>query len=159
MATGVACQQGTLTLPDTWFRPPFWDLLMLQLLRPNSSNLPCLYSTFHLEYPLVLSRFCYLCKHTEQYFLHFFVPFTNHIIIIPFCYLKTDEYHLQSNTIRNNNNLQRDTYVVLCFVGATKIKSKVWSDLWKYGLITKIFKRGDFRLQQLERCNFTTSDM
>ena len=57
-ATGVACQQGTLTLPDTWFRPPFWDLLMLQLLRPNSSNLPCLYLTFHLEYPLVLSRFC-----------------------------------------------------------------------------------------------------
>ena len=58
-ATGVASQQGTLTLPDTWFRPPFWDLLMLQLLRPNSSNLPCLYSTFHIEYPLVLSRFCY----------------------------------------------------------------------------------------------------
>ena len=57
-ATGVACQQGTLTLPDTWFRPPFWDLLMLQLLRPNSSNLPCLYLTLHLEYPLVLSRFC-----------------------------------------------------------------------------------------------------
>ena len=43
---------------------PFWDLLMLQLLRPNSSNLPCLYSTFHLEYPLVLSRFCFksMCK-------------------------------------------------------------------------------------------------
>ena len=59
-ATGVASQQGTLTLPDTWFRPPFWDLLMLQLLRPNSSNLPCLCSTFHLEYPLVLSRFYYL---------------------------------------------------------------------------------------------------
>ena len=57
-ATGVASQQGTLTLPDTWFRPPFWDLLMLQLLRPNSSNSPCLYSTFQLEYPLVLSRFC-----------------------------------------------------------------------------------------------------
>ena len=53
----MASKQGTLTLPDTWFRPPFWDLLMLQLLRPNSSNLPCLYSTFHLEYPLVLSRF------------------------------------------------------------------------------------------------------
>ena len=59
-ATGVACQQGTLTLPDTWFRPPFWDLLMLQLLRPNSSNLPCLYSTFHVGYPLVLSRFCFV---------------------------------------------------------------------------------------------------
>ena len=58
-ATGVSCQQGTLTLPDTWFRPSFWNLLMLQLLRPNSSNLPCLYSTFHLEYPLVISRFCF----------------------------------------------------------------------------------------------------
>ena len=58
-ATGVACQQGTLTLPDTWFRPPFWDLLMLQLLRPNSWNLSCLYSTFHLEYPLVFSRFAF----------------------------------------------------------------------------------------------------
>ena len=32
-ATGVACQQGMLTLPDTWFRPPLWDLLVLQLLR------------------------------------------------------------------------------------------------------------------------------
>ena len=62
-ATGVASQQGTLTLPDTWFRPLFWDLLMLQLLRPNSSNLPCLYSTFHLEYPLVLSRFCLEVKY------------------------------------------------------------------------------------------------
>ena len=59
-ATGVVSQQGTLTLPDTWFRPPFWDLLMLQLLRPNSSNLSCLYSTFHIEYPLVLSRFCFI---------------------------------------------------------------------------------------------------
>ena len=59
-ATGVASQQGTLTLPDTWFRPPFWDLLMLLLLRPNSSNLSCLSSTFHLEYHLVLSRFCLL---------------------------------------------------------------------------------------------------
>ena len=57
-ATCVACQQGTLTLPDTWFRPPLWDLLVLQLLRPDSSNLPCLLSTFHLEYPLVVSRFC-----------------------------------------------------------------------------------------------------
>ena len=45
---------------------PYWDLLMLQLLRPNSSNLPCLYSTFHLEYPLVLSRFCF-----EWNFRHF----------------------------------------------------------------------------------------
>ena len=31
---------------------------VLQLFKPDSSNLPCLYSTFHLEYPLVSSRFC-----------------------------------------------------------------------------------------------------
>ena len=61
-ATGVASQQGTLILPDTWFRPPFWDLLVLQLFRPDSSSLPCLYLTFHLEYPLVLSRFCFTHK-------------------------------------------------------------------------------------------------
>ena len=59
-ATVVASQQGTLTLSDTWFRPPCWDLFVLQLLIPDSSNLPCLYSTFHLEYPLVLFRFCSL---------------------------------------------------------------------------------------------------
>ena len=73
-ATGVASQQGTLTLPDTWFRPPFWDLLMPQLLRPNSSNLPCLYSTFHLEYPLVLSRFYLdfnLCQHYFRTYVQF----------------------------------------------------------------------------------------
>ena len=67
-ATGVASQQGALTLPDTWFRPPFWDLLVLQFLRPNSSNLPCLYSTFHLEYPLVLSRFCIVISQFEFVF-------------------------------------------------------------------------------------------
>ena len=62
--TVVACQQRTLTLPDTLFRPKlFGDLLVLQLLRPDSSNLPCLYSTFHLEYPLVLSLdFCSYCS-------------------------------------------------------------------------------------------------
>ena len=27
-ATGLACQQGTLTLPDTWFRPPLLNLLV-----------------------------------------------------------------------------------------------------------------------------------
>ena len=65
-ATGVTCQQDTLTLPDTWLRPPLWDLLVLQLLRPDSSNLPCLYSTFHLEYPLILSRFCLEKIHYDQ---------------------------------------------------------------------------------------------
>ena len=41
-----------------WFRPPLLDLLVLQLLRPDSLSLPSLNSTFHLEYILVLSRFC-----------------------------------------------------------------------------------------------------
>ena len=41
------------------FRPPFWDLLVFQLLRPDFSNLPCLYSTVHLEYSSVLSRVCF----------------------------------------------------------------------------------------------------
>ena len=45
--------------------PHFGNLLMHQLFRPNSSNLPCLYSTFHLEYPLVLSRF-YLVKRARK---------------------------------------------------------------------------------------------
>ena len=36
----------------------FADLPVLQWLRPDFSNLPCFYSTFHLEYHSVLSRFC-----------------------------------------------------------------------------------------------------
>ena len=43
-ATGVACVQGTLTLSDTWFRPPFGDLVMLQMLRPAFPNLPRLFN-------------------------------------------------------------------------------------------------------------------
>ena len=36
---------------------PFGNLLMLQLLSPVLPNLPCLFSTIHLAYPSVLSRF------------------------------------------------------------------------------------------------------
>ena len=56
-ATGVACQQRELILPDTWFPLPFLDLLMPPLLRPVFLKLYCIFSTFHLEYLLVLSRF------------------------------------------------------------------------------------------------------
>ena len=46
------------------FRRPgsftFWDLLFLQLLIQVVPNLPCLSSNFHLKYPSVLSRFCFL---------------------------------------------------------------------------------------------------
>ena len=37
---------------------PIVGLACDPIVGPDSSNLPCLYSTFHLEYPLVLSRFC-----------------------------------------------------------------------------------------------------
>ena len=77
-ATDVACHQGTLTLPDSWFLPPLWDLLVLQLLRPHSSNLPCLYSTSHLEYPLVLSRFCF-AMFLRLYFNDVFSCFPIHL--------------------------------------------------------------------------------
>ena len=56
-ATGVACQQGKLTLRTPCSVPPFGDLFMLQLLRPVFPNLPCLFATFRLDYPQVLSRF------------------------------------------------------------------------------------------------------
>ena len=57
-ATGVACWQGTLTLPDTWSRP-IWDLHMFYLLRPILfSNLSLFFRTMNFEYPSVLSRFC-----------------------------------------------------------------------------------------------------
>ena len=46
-ATGVACWQGTLTLPDTWSRPN-WDLHIFYLLRPIL--FPNLY--FLLDYSL-----------------------------------------------------------------------------------------------------------
>ena len=87
-ARGVASQQGTLTLPDTWFRPPFWDLLVLQLLRPDSSNLPCLYSTFRLEYPLVLSWFCFVAAGGHPCFtntcLVFFYWYTDQLTCLAF---------------------------------------------------------------------------
>ena len=57
ICNGCGMPAGKLTLPDTLFSHPLWDLFLLQLLRPDSSNLPCLYSTFRLEYPLVLPRF------------------------------------------------------------------------------------------------------
>ena len=109
-ATGVASQQGTLTLPDTWFRPPFWDLLMLQLLRPNSSNLPCLYSTFHLEYPLVLSRFCFvgiIFIRKNQLLSIFFPPFTfrqNWILVVNDFILRSKWRRVSTNNHRWNTS-------------------------------------------------------
>ena len=57
-ATGVAGQQGTVTLPDTWFRPPFLGLACAPIVENRFLELSMSYSTLHLECPLVLSRFC-----------------------------------------------------------------------------------------------------
>ena len=86
-ATGVASQQGTLTLPDTWFRPPFWDLLMLQLLRPNFSNLPCLYFDFSPRIPLgTFSILLYFslakykpCEQKDNSFILWFCKLSNKV--------------------------------------------------------------------------------
>ena len=61
-ATGVACQQGALTLPDTWFRPPFRDLLMLQFLNPDSSNLLCLKANMKSYIQLETAAIFFSCE-------------------------------------------------------------------------------------------------
>ena len=50
---------------------PFRDLLMFQLFRQIFPNLPCLFSTFLLEYLSVLSRFCFLVNKTYEIVLKF----------------------------------------------------------------------------------------
>ena len=57
ICNGWGCQQGTLTLPDTWFRPPFGDLLMLQLLRPVYRTYRIFSRFFTLNTPRYF-RFC-----------------------------------------------------------------------------------------------------
>ena len=60
-ATGLACQQGTLTLPDTWFRSPLWDLLASSccdqiprtchvFTRPFNSNSPWYFLDFAFKH-------------------------------------------------------------------------------------------------------------
>ena len=66
ICNGCGMPAGNTYPSHTWFRPSFWDLLMLQLLRPNFPNLPCLYSTFHFEYSSVLSRVCLTTKNTNS---------------------------------------------------------------------------------------------
>ena len=74
--------QHEVALQLCCFRPPIWDLLMLQLLRPNSSNLPCLYSTFHLEYPLVLSRFCFVWGSTRSVTIYQYIRISQYEISV-----------------------------------------------------------------------------
>ena len=59
-ATDMACQQGTLTLPDTWFRPPLWVCLCSNcwdqiprtchvFTRLFTSNVPCYFLDFVIK--------------------------------------------------------------------------------------------------------------
>ena len=61
-ATGVASQQGTLTLPDTWFQSHILGLANAPIVEDQIPVDTChdLYSTFHLEYPLRYFRRFYL---------------------------------------------------------------------------------------------------
>ena len=75
-ATVLACQQGTLSLLDTWFRLPFSGLARAPVVATSFPKLAvCLFSTFHLEYPSELSRFlidtwsCFCITHVSCYFL------------------------------------------------------------------------------------------
>ena len=85
VCNGVACHQGTLTLPDTWFRSTFWDLFMLQLLRPVFPNLPCHFSTFHRRYPSALPQFCFcFCFYYFNPEILYFAPISLGIIAYRF---------------------------------------------------------------------------
>ena len=100
-ATGVACQQRTLTLPDTWFRPHFWDWCI------------------HLSTSLFLYCWCYNCwdriprtchvftrlstSNTPWYFLYFAIE---NSVTMPACALRlvsivTD---VENNDIWIDNN-------------------------------------------------------
>ena len=57
-ATGEASQQGTLTLPDNWFRP-FWGLAYAPIVETGFAELAVI-KTFHLEHPSILSRICFV---------------------------------------------------------------------------------------------------
>ena len=52
ICSGCGMPAGTLTLPDTWFRPPFRDLLMLQLLIPKFLELAMSLLDFSPRIPL-----------------------------------------------------------------------------------------------------------
>ena len=56
-ATGEVCQQGTLTLPDTKFRPVFMTLIRVYWWNHIFPNLSWFSWLFHFGYPSVLSRF------------------------------------------------------------------------------------------------------
>ena len=59
IAMGLTYQQGTFTLPGTWFRPLLRNCLCFKCFIAVFLTLPCLLSTFNIEYPSLLSRFSF----------------------------------------------------------------------------------------------------
>ena len=51
-ATGVACQQGTLTLPDTWFRPSIVGLACVPIVETRFLELAMFLLDFSARIPL-----------------------------------------------------------------------------------------------------------
>ena len=119
-ATGVACQQGTLTLPDTLFRPTFWDLFMLQLLRPVFPNLPCLFSTFHRRYPSALPRFFFYYFNPE---ILYFAPISLGIIAYRFLRLFKTTPTDRVKSVRNRCVIEFLVAFLCCHVA-------FWIFLW-----------------------------
>ena len=128
-ATGVACQQGTLTLLDTWFRPPLWDLLVLQLLRPDSSNLPCLYATFHLGIPfgtfsILLTRFIFSLNMYMQAVLTYYFENTKNVYFLQCDYILFLSHPTLQLTLRDfpcgskrlPKELEHQTYLVCSYI-------------------------------------------
>ena len=60
-ATGVAWQQGTLTLPDTWIRA-FLRLAYALIVESSFPKFADIFLTFIIEYRSVHSRFCLACS-------------------------------------------------------------------------------------------------
>ena len=59
ICNGLASQQVTLTLPDIHFLPPFGTCLCSSCWDQFYRTCHIFFSTFHLEYPSVLSRLCF----------------------------------------------------------------------------------------------------
>ena len=57
-ATGVTCQHGTLSFPDTWFSP-FLGLAYAPIVKIRFSEIALSFPDFSLGIPSVLSWFCF----------------------------------------------------------------------------------------------------
>ena len=132
-ATGVACQQGTLILPDTWFRPPLWDLLVLQFLRPDSSNLPCLTRLFTSNTPWYFLDFAYI---------HCSWPCSSHCVIHTYFCLENYSLITEKYMIRRKHKLLQISNcktIILCNTRPRKLFCTRWKSVHRNTSITLRF--------------------